>query len=112
MNTIAIFLKQLRNESSLTQPELAEIMGVSTVLISMIESGQKNASMKFLTRLAEILEVHPRAIAPLAFSLPGDNIDHSMLEQKIINLGLALQKELIKKKAKKLKGYVQQIPSN
>jgi transcriptional regulator with XRE-family HTH domain len=108
MNTIATFLKQLRNESSLTQPELAKIMGVSTVLISMIESGQKNASTKFLSRLAEILEVHPGAIAPLAFSMPEDDIaQHSMLEQKMIDLGLELQKELIKKKAFKLKNHVQ-----
>jgi len=103
MNTIAIFLKQLRKSCKLTQPELAELMGVSTVLISMIESGQKTASIKFVNQLAETLGVHPGAIAPLAFAGHDEtNGERSPIEQKIIDLGRKLQKELIEKKAKEL----------
>jgi len=107
MNTIAIFLKQLRKTCALTQPELAELMGVSTVLISMIESGQKTASIKFVNQLAETLGVHPGAIAPLAFAgQDSANGRRSPIEQKLIDLGQKLQQQLIEKKAKELRNNV------
>ncbi|NCN82754.1 MAG: helix-turn-helix transcriptional regulator [Candidatus Pacebacteria bacterium] len=105
MNSLPIFLKQLRKASSLTQIELANALGVSTVLISMLESGQKKASLKFLHILARKLKVHPGAIAPLAFNdhASANQSETSQLEKKLINLGIKLQEELIKKKAKYLK---------
>lgn len=103
-NTLPIFLKRLRKASTLTQPELAKILGVSAVLISMIESGQKKASLKFINTLAEKLKVHPGAIAPLAFNdFEGDDREISSLEKQLIKLGSKLQNELIEKMAKYLK---------
>ena len=104
MNTLPTFLKRLRKASSLTQPELAEILGVSTVLISMIESGQKRSSLKFINTLAKKLKVHPGAIAPLAFNEVGaDNEKISSLKRELLKIGNKLQNELIDKKAKYLK---------
>lgn len=54
---IARFVIQRRAELGLTQQELAERMGTSHSAISRIESGQHQASVTTLQRLAEALEV-------------------------------------------------------
>lgn len=97
-------LKQIRKEGDLTQEELAKVLNVSTILISMLETGQKEASKNFIERLAEKLGVHPSSIAPFVFS--EENIkDLSGVEKKLISLGEQLQNYLIKTKSRRLKKY-------
>jgi len=99
-------LKEIRKESNLTQEELASILSVSTVLISMIETDQKKVSKRFIIKLAEKLEVHPSSITPFIF-LNGNykNKSISSIEKKFISIGEKLQLHLIKKSSKKLKIY-------
>lgn len=107
MDTFPDLIKNIRNKAELTQEEFGRALGVSTVLIAMIETGQKEVSKKFIERLAEKLEVHPTTITPFLF------IDEkfrtqkfSKAEKSLIGAGEALQKYLINSKAKKLKEYV------
>jgi len=98
-------LKQIRKESDLTQEEFARALSVSTILISMIETGQKEASKNFVEKLAEKLDVHPISIAPFVFT--EDNaIKLSGVEKKLILVGEQVQNYLIKTKSKRLKKYV------
>ncbi len=106
MYTFPTLLKHIRVETQLTQEELARALGVSTILISMIETGQKEASKAFILRLAERLEVHPSSIVPFLFAETDKDRRLSRLEMGLARLGEQFQAHLIKVKASKLKQYV------
>ena len=99
-------LKQIRKEGNLTQEELARVLKVSTILISMIESGQKDVSKNFLEKLAKRMGVRPSSIAPFVFHNENTN-NLSKIEKQLIVLGEKIQKHLIMVKAKDLKKYAQ-----
>ena len=49
-------LKKVRKSKRLTQSELAEKVGCSTIMISKIETFQANPSLELLKKIAEVLE--------------------------------------------------------
>jgi transcriptional regulator with XRE-family HTH domain len=104
MYTFPDLLKQIRNEGGLTQEQLAKVLDVSTVLISMLETGQKDVSKNFIEKLADKLDVHPSSIAPFVFTEESQKL--SGVEKKLVAVGEQMQNLLIKTKSKKLKQYV------
>lgn len=50
-------LKVLRTEKGLSQPELANLLGVSNGIISFWENGVNEPTISNLIKLAEVLEV-------------------------------------------------------
>lgn len=107
MYTFSELLRHIRKEGDLTQNELAKVLGVSTVLISMIETGQKEASKSFIIKLADKLEAQPGSIVPFIF-FKNDSATNklSSLESALVSFGEKLQNYLIQVKAKNLKQYV------
>ncbi len=102
--TFSALLKNIRSHSELTQKELANILGVSKVLIGMLESDMKEPSKKFIITLANKLEVHPSTVMPFISSDEGQNFNKlGKIEQSFIKIGLELQNLLIIKKSKLLK---------
>ena len=67
MDTFPQLLKKIRNEAGLTQEDLASVLEVSTVLIAMVETGQKEVSKNLIERLAKKLEVSSSSITPFIF---------------------------------------------
>ena len=55
MKKIGAVIKQRRKELGITQPHLAELSGVSTNSIYMLERGQSNPSLRIVNKLAEVL---------------------------------------------------------
>ena len=109
MYTFPELLKELRKEAKITQEGLASALSVSTVLISMIETGQKDVSKSFIIKLAEKLEVHPGSMTPFLFLDNNHNSEsYSRIEKKFIDMGEKLQLHLIKNRAEKLKKYASQ----
>lgn len=107
MHTFPELLKQLREKSSLTQKEFAQALGVSAVLIAMIETGQKEASKGFVKKLAGRLGVQPGSIMPFIFT--GKDMSTESLsrpEKALLKIGQELQTYLINIKSKNLKKYV------
>lgn len=103
MYTFSHLLKAIRQESNLTQPELAKVLGVSPILISMVETGGKEPSKKLVNKLSKALDVHPIAIMPfLAIDGEDDFGNRTGIEKKLIRFGENLQEKLIMKKAKQL----------
>ena len=104
MYTFPDLIKQIRKESNLTQNEFAKRIGVSTVLISMIETGQKNVSKSLVKKLSTKLGVHPSVLAPFVFT---ENIKSSpplsTLEKQLLEVGTKMQLHLIKVKSKNLR---------
>lgn len=99
-------IREIRKVADLKQSDFASILGVSTVLVSMIESGQKNISKNFIIKLADKLEVNPSSIIPfLCIYEEGNKFNISKIEKKLIEIGESLQMQLIEKKAKNLKKY-------
>jgi transcriptional regulator with XRE-family HTH domain len=48
-------IKRRRNELKLRQSDLAEISGVSTIMISKIESNHKSPTISLLAKLLDVL---------------------------------------------------------
>lgn len=107
MYSFSELIKRIREEGGLTQKEFANILSVSTVLVSMIETGQKKVSKNFIVKLASKLEVNPSSITPFLFVDKNLEIKSiSNIEKDLIRLGERLQSFLIKRQSKKLKKYV------
>lgn len=105
MYTFSELIKQIRKEAGLTQATFAKRIGVSKVLVTMIETNQKEVSKKFLQKLARSLDVHPASITPLSYQDYEyfQNNKISPIEERIISLGEKMQKHLIKNRSKHLK---------
>lgn len=97
-------LKSIRKEWRLTQKEIASILWVSKILITLIETEKKEPSKAFIIVLSKKLNVNPISITPFLFST--DNNDLNFLEKKILNIWLKLQEKLIKTKSKELIKYI------
>lgn len=107
MHTFQELLKRIRRESDLTQEEFARVLGVSTILVALLESGKREVSKAFILKLADKLEVQPGTITP--FLLPNDKAEHlklSRIERSLFGFGETLQTFLIEKRAKNLQKYV------
>lgn len=103
MYTFPELIKKIREQSGITQEELAKILSVSTILVSMVESGQKEVSKNFIIKLAKKLDVNPSSITPFLFIYEDSNNKKvSMIEKKFIELGESFQIFLINHKAKNL----------
>lgn len=99
-------IKKIREESNLTQKELADVLSVSTILVSMIEAKQKPVSKNFIIKLARNLEVNPKSITPFLFEdKKFNNKSISNIEKDLIQLGEKLQIFLVKHKSKNLRKY-------
>lgn len=90
----------------MTQAEFAKALGVSAVLIAMVETEQKDVSKNLLIKIAKGLKVHPSSITPFLFSDKNKLRDNlSEIEVKFIKWGEKLQEHLVKNRAKLLKQY-------
>ncbi|MDP2655980.1 MAG: helix-turn-helix transcriptional regulator [bacterium] len=108
MYTFPVLLKKIRESADITQEEFASVLGVSTILVSMIETGQKDVSKNFILRLAERLGVRPNSVTPFLFIDENhDKRNFSKLDLSLIAIGEKLQDNLVKNKAKNLRKYVQ-----
>lgn len=104
MYSFSELLKKIRVEGSLTQPELAKLLGVSPITVSMIEANQKEAGKNFIKKLAELLDVDPSTIIPFVFERSqGKSQRLSQIEKKLYEVGLEMQNYLITVKARRLK---------
>jgi transcriptional regulator with XRE-family HTH domain len=57
-------LQKIRKDKGLTQEQLAEKVGVSTTWIGYIETGFKRPNLKFIYKIANVLEVKVKDIFP------------------------------------------------
>lgn len=106
MYTFSELIKKIRKEAKLTQAQFAKALGVSTVLIAMVESGQKDISKKLILKLASKMRVHPSSLTPFIFiDNKFDKKNISKVEHSLINWGEKIQKILIEDRAKLLKKY-------
>lgn len=111
MYTFPELIKQIRKESNLTQGELASALGVSTILVSMIETGQKEVSKGFVKKLAAKLDVPTGTIFPFVFLDKKDSFQNlSGIEKKLMEIGYKMQLHLIQVKSKKLNRYAKKEP--
>ena len=105
MNKFSDIVKQVRTESGLSQSQFATQLEVSAIYISKIETDQKEASKKFVQKLADFVGVHPAALAPFLFLNPDvKESELSGIERQLISLGEQLQQKLIKKRVKNHEG--------
>ncbi len=108
MHSLPDLIKIIRNEANLTQAEFAKELGVSTVLIAMVETNQKEVSKKLLIKIATLLDVHPSSITPFLFiDIDKEKLHKtpSTIEKKFIEWGEKMQLYLIKDRAKLLRKY-------
>ena len=50
------WLKKLRHESNLTQEQLAKMVGISRTMVTEIENGNANPSVKVAKKIAAVLD--------------------------------------------------------
>jgi transcriptional regulator with XRE-family HTH domain len=63
-------LKRLRTEKGLSQGALARLTGLGRTTIVRLENGQQSPHLETLQKIAKVLEVKPRDIAPELFPEP------------------------------------------
>lgn len=102
MIVFADFLKSVRREAKITQQELADVLGVSKVLIGKLESNMRQPSKGFILKLSEKLKISPNILFMFLTITEDKVIEPSAVEKKLIAQGLKLQEELIKNRAKNL----------
>lgn len=101
--TFPELLKAIRKETWLNQEKFAEKLWVSTMLIAMIETWQREPSKKIITILSKKMWVSSFSLMPfLSIEDVEDFESLSFLEKKLYELWWWLQKELIEKKSKLL----------
>lgn len=106
MYTFPQLIRKIRDEAGLTQAQFADALDVSTVLVTMIETGQKEVSKKFVIKLSNRMNVHPASITPFLFMATDiDKKSLSQIEKMLLELGEKMQGVLVKDKAKKLRKY-------
>lgn len=81
------------------------MLGVSGVLITMVETGQKEVSKKLIMKLAEKMHVSPTSITPFLFLEEDTPKPVSSVEKLFVEWGEKMQTMLIDKGAKRLKQY-------
>ncbi|MBP6981659.1 helix-turn-helix transcriptional regulator [Candidatus Gracilibacteria bacterium] len=108
MKKFSSFLKELRNSADINQSQFAEIMGVSPLLITLLETDKKEPSKKFINSLADKLGVKATSLLPLIADEIIDVSKLSGLEKSLIEIVDKLQVMLITKNAKKLSSYYAQ----
>ena len=112
MYTFPQLIKNIRDQAGLTQTEFADALGVSAILIAMVETGQKDVSKNLLIRLAKALQVHPSSITPFLFVEEDESVKPlSKIEQQFIVWGEKLQEHLIFKRAPLLRKHARQTVS-
>jgi transcriptional regulator with XRE-family HTH domain len=52
-------IRRLRKAKGLTQEQLAHDAGMAMRYVAGVERGEENPSLRFLVRIAEVLEVEP-----------------------------------------------------
>lgn len=101
--TFPELLKAIRKETWLNQEKFAEKLWVSTMLIAMIETWQREPSKKIINILSEKLWVNSFSLMPfLSIEEVKDFDNLSFIEKKLYELWSWLQKELIENKSKLL----------
>ncbi len=96
-------LKAIRKETGLSQEKFAEKLWVSTMLIAMVETWQREPSKKIINILSDKLWVNSFSLMPfLSIEEVKDFDNLSFIEKKLYELWSWLQKELIEKKSKLL----------
>lgn len=106
MYTFPELIKKIRDEAGLTQAEFAKAIGVSAVLIAMVEIGKKEVSKNLLLKLADKMNVHPASITPFLFINKSNPLgSETVTERLLLDWGEKMQILLIKKRAKTLKKY-------
>ncbi len=103
MLSFSDFIKQIRTVNNVSQEALAQSLEVSPVLISMLESGQREPSKNLLKIMAAKMRVHPASITPFIFDLPHPATeDLAGLEKQMVRLGEKYQTEIINKTSRRL----------
>ena len=57
MKNFPVMLRTLRKQAKMTQPDLAERLGISRSAVSMYESGSREPNFAMLRQIAEIFDV-------------------------------------------------------
>ena len=107
MYTFPILIKKIRDHAGLTQAEFAKEIGVSSVLIAMVETGKKEVSKNLLLKLAQRLDVHPSSITPFLFTNQNTPLPAvSGVEKLFLDWGEKMQDFLINNRANQLRKNV------
>lgn len=85
MKTLAVTLKQLREEKGLTQAELAKMAGIGSGTLGDIESGRNKSTIKTITKLATALSLNQEEKDKLFSSFLGREVNKST-DHRVINL--------------------------
>lgn len=80
-------IKELRKDKGLTQPELAEKLGISETYLRFIETGKRSPSRKLLLKISDFFNVELDEIICIGkeISVEKENVIESLLQKLIEN---------------------------
>lgn len=74
-------IQDIRKSKGITQEQLAEAVGLETVSISKIETGRSYPTSENLSKIAEILSVHPKDLYDFSYKKPKDKVLKEIFEK-------------------------------
>ncbi|MDO4274952.1 MAG: helix-turn-helix transcriptional regulator [Eubacteriales bacterium] len=77
---ISRHVKKYRKAKGFTQAQLAEIVDISTIHMSHIETGTVSMSLECLLKICDALDISPNHLLLPDFAVP---LDNSLLQEKI-----------------------------
>ena len=87
----------------MNQQQFADFLGISKILLAMVESEVRDPSKEFILKLSRKLKIHPSVIFSIrAMEEEYQTTKPTRLEIDLMKLNLKLQNFLIKKRAKEI----------
>lgn len=80
-SSISQFIRDKREQMSMTQEELASKIGVTAATISLYESGNRNPDLERLKKIADAFDI-PMATL-LDIEVPKENLDIALRSEKL-----------------------------
>lgn len=92
---VGAVIRSLRGSAGLNQRELADLVGISPSLLSLIESDRREPSIKLLKEIARVLEIPPASLVLIALVDDGIDPETRQLRDLAENLLSAAQNSIV-----------------
>lgn len=103
-------IRDIRKETGLNQEQFAKTLGISKILLALIETDQRNPSALFMEKLSSQMGVHVSTLLPFSALYEIDEKNQlSSIEKKLLNWSKDMRDYMLTKGVYKIKQNYNEI---